>query len=482
MSKDVVRTEAAPAPFQGAPYSQAIKANGFVFVSGQLALRPGDKELTAGEIGPQTEQVFANLRAILEAAGTSLDHLVKTTVFLQNLDDFAGMNEVYAKHVGERPPARSTVEVAKLPVRARSSRSRRSHSSKAVEEYVRSLGLDAYVVGGAVRDALLGRDSKDADFLVPGVDIAGLRAALEPHGRTEELVVAERPVGVRFYPRDSRGAAARARGDRARAAAARGVDRARPPRLRDRRRPDRVGRGRPLSPRLHDQRDGAPARRRRSSSIPTAAQRDLEARDAAHGVADAASPRIRCGSSAGCASSRSSTSIPTPETLEQMRQRGGRRAARLGRADRRRARRRRDGRAVEAAARRASREGARDRPRHRRARRSCCRSSRPRSASTRRAATTAMTVDEHTFAVVQAAADGEAGRSRVRLAALFHDAGKPQVAWRGTDDRLHYYAKPGLLGEEPRAGQRRARRSALTRLRYPTELSPARRPHRARRT
>ena len=115
MSKEIVRTEAAPAPFQGAPYSQAIKANGFVFVSGQLSLRPGDKELTAGEIGPQTEQVFANIRAILEEAGTSLDNLVKTTVFLQNLDDFAGMNEVYSKHVGERPPARSTVEVAKLP-------------------------------------------------------------------------------------------------------------------------------------------------------------------------------------------------------------------------------------------------------------------------------------------------------------------------------------------------------------------------------
>jgi 2-iminobutanoate/2-iminopropanoate deaminase len=115
VSKEVVRTEAAPAPFQGAPYSQAIKAGGFVFVSGQLSLRPGDTELTAGDIGSQTEQVFANLRAILEAAGTSLDNLVKTTVFLQNLDDFAGMNEVYAKHVGERPPARSTVEVAKLP-------------------------------------------------------------------------------------------------------------------------------------------------------------------------------------------------------------------------------------------------------------------------------------------------------------------------------------------------------------------------------
>jgi 2-iminobutanoate/2-iminopropanoate deaminase len=115
VSKEVVRTEQAPAPFQGAPYSQAIKAGGFVFVSGQLALRPGEKELMGGEIGAQTEQAFANLHAILEEAGSSLDQLVKTTVFLQNLDDFAGMNEVYAKHVGSTPPARSTVEVAKLP-------------------------------------------------------------------------------------------------------------------------------------------------------------------------------------------------------------------------------------------------------------------------------------------------------------------------------------------------------------------------------
>jgi len=115
VSKEAVRTEAAPAPFQGAPYSQAIKANGFVFVSGQLSLRPGEKDLLAGDIKAQTQQAFANLRAILEEAGSSLDRLVKTTVFLQNLDDFAGMNEVYATHVGSTPPARSTVEVAKLP-------------------------------------------------------------------------------------------------------------------------------------------------------------------------------------------------------------------------------------------------------------------------------------------------------------------------------------------------------------------------------
>jgi 2-iminobutanoate/2-iminopropanoate deaminase len=86
-----------------------------VFVSGQLALKPGDKEISAGTIEEQTEQVFANLRAILEESGSSLAQLVKTTVFLQNLDDFQGMNSVYSKHVGEQPPARSTVEVAKLP-------------------------------------------------------------------------------------------------------------------------------------------------------------------------------------------------------------------------------------------------------------------------------------------------------------------------------------------------------------------------------
>jgi len=113
--KEVVRTEAAPAPFQGAPYSQAIKAGGFVFVSGQLALEPGHAELMGGTIQEQTEQVFKNLSAILGEAGSGLDRLVKTTVFLQNLDDFQGMNEVYARHVGDRPPARSTVEVARLP-------------------------------------------------------------------------------------------------------------------------------------------------------------------------------------------------------------------------------------------------------------------------------------------------------------------------------------------------------------------------------
>lgn len=112
--KTVVRTESAPAPFQGAPYSQAIAVGGFVFVSGQLGLTPGDTAISGG-IEEQTERIFANLGAILAEAGTGLDRLVKTTVFLQNLDDFQGMNSVYAQHVGDRPPARSTVEVAELP-------------------------------------------------------------------------------------------------------------------------------------------------------------------------------------------------------------------------------------------------------------------------------------------------------------------------------------------------------------------------------
>ena len=112
--KEVVRTEAAPAPFQGAPYSQAIKAAGLVFVSGQLGLKPSDTEI-GGAIEEQTEQVLANLAAILAEAGSGLDRLVKTTVFLADLGDFAAMNEVYARHVGDRPPARATVEVSALP-------------------------------------------------------------------------------------------------------------------------------------------------------------------------------------------------------------------------------------------------------------------------------------------------------------------------------------------------------------------------------
>jgi 2-iminobutanoate/2-iminopropanoate deaminase len=117
--KAAVRTDKAPAPFQGAPYSQAIRAGDFVFVSGQLALSPGHAEIVGDTIAEQTEQVFQNLKAILEEAGSGLDRLVKTTVFLTDLGDFQEMNEVYARHVGDTPPARATVEISSLPSGAR---------------------------------------------------------------------------------------------------------------------------------------------------------------------------------------------------------------------------------------------------------------------------------------------------------------------------------------------------------------------------
>lgn len=114
MEKAVIRTENAPAPFQGAPYNQAIQVGELVFVAGQLGLRPGDGAVE-GDVATQTEQALRNLAAILEAAGSSMENLVKTSVFLMDLADFAAMNEVYARHVGDRPPARSTFQVAKLP-------------------------------------------------------------------------------------------------------------------------------------------------------------------------------------------------------------------------------------------------------------------------------------------------------------------------------------------------------------------------------
>lgn len=117
MDKDVIRTEDAPAPFQGAPYNQGIRIGDLVFVAGQVGLRPGDAAIE-GDIEQQTEQAMRNISSILQAAGSSLDRLVKTTVFLQDLDDFARMNAVYARFVGERPPARSTFAVAALPAGA----------------------------------------------------------------------------------------------------------------------------------------------------------------------------------------------------------------------------------------------------------------------------------------------------------------------------------------------------------------------------
>ena len=113
--RTVIRTEAAPAPFQGAPYSQAIRAAGLVFVAGQVGLEPDHGELVGDGVAEQTEQVFDNLQAILEEAGSGLDRIVKTTVFLADFDDFQAMNEVYGRRIGESPPARATVQVSKLP-------------------------------------------------------------------------------------------------------------------------------------------------------------------------------------------------------------------------------------------------------------------------------------------------------------------------------------------------------------------------------
>ena len=118
MDKLVIRTEAAPAPFQGAPYNQAIVTGDLVFVAGQLGLKPGDTAIE-GDVATQTAQALSNLAAILEAVGSSMDNLVKTSVFLLDLADFQAMNEVYATRVGDRPPARSTFQVAALPSGAR---------------------------------------------------------------------------------------------------------------------------------------------------------------------------------------------------------------------------------------------------------------------------------------------------------------------------------------------------------------------------
>jgi 2-iminobutanoate/2-iminopropanoate deaminase len=111
--KDRVQTDNAPKAI--GPYSQAIKANGLVFASGQIPLDPETMQIVEGDIREQTERVMTNLSAVLRAAGTSLDNVVKTTVFLADLSDFTEMNETYGRFFGEVAPARSTVEVSRLP-------------------------------------------------------------------------------------------------------------------------------------------------------------------------------------------------------------------------------------------------------------------------------------------------------------------------------------------------------------------------------
>jgi 2-iminobutanoate/2-iminopropanoate deaminase len=111
--REVIATNNGPKAI--GPYSQAIKANGFVFLSGQIALDPATQQLIDGDVSAQTERVLQNLSGILQAAGSSLAQVVKTSVFLKNMSDFAAMNEVYGRHFTQTPPARSTVEVARLP-------------------------------------------------------------------------------------------------------------------------------------------------------------------------------------------------------------------------------------------------------------------------------------------------------------------------------------------------------------------------------
>ena len=119
MEKSAVRTESAPAPFQGAPYSQGIVAGDLVFVSGQLGIDPAGGHVVEGGIVEQTEQTMRNLAAVLEEAGTSLENAVMVSIFLVDLGDFQAMNEVYSRHLTEPYPARATVQIAALPSGAR---------------------------------------------------------------------------------------------------------------------------------------------------------------------------------------------------------------------------------------------------------------------------------------------------------------------------------------------------------------------------
>ena len=113
--KRAIRTERAPAPFQGAPYSQGIVFGELVFVSGQVAIDPAANEPIGGGIEGQTERTLENVKAILEEAGSSLDKVLKASIFLADFADFPAMNEVYGRYMGDTPPARATVQVAGLP-------------------------------------------------------------------------------------------------------------------------------------------------------------------------------------------------------------------------------------------------------------------------------------------------------------------------------------------------------------------------------
>jgi tRNA nucleotidyltransferase/poly(A) polymerase len=337
---------------------------------------------------------------------------------------------------------------------------------KEIEDYVRSLGLDAYVVGGAVRDELLELGSKDADFLVPGVDTEGLRAALAPHGRVEDLVVADRLVGIRLHPRDRE----------IRKLTPAGIEFA-PPRKEVSTGPGRHDFEIVADPGLSVEDD----MRRRDFTVNAMARRleTGELVDPLGGRADLEARRLRTVSPQSFREDplrlvralRFVSQLgfqPDDELLAQMREEapavklvsgeriGGGLAADgmgelskllLGAEPARALRLARDtGVLVELLPEFGPAIGFDQESRYH-----------------------DLTVDEHTFAVVQAATD-QGYALPVRLAALFHDLGKPQAAWRGHDGRLHYYAKPGFserghdrVGADLAAG-------ALSRLRYPNAL------------
>jgi tRNA nucleotidyltransferase (CCA-adding enzyme) len=335
-----------------------------------------------------------------------------------------------------------------------------------LEEYVRGLDLDAYLVGGAVRDELLGHESKDADFLVPGLDTDGLKRALEPHGRVEDLVVANRLVGVRLHPRDRT----------VRTLAPAGIEFA-PPRKEVSTGPGRHDFEIVADPALSVDDDmrrrdftvNAMARRLSTGELvdPLKGKRDLDTK-----VLRTVSPRsfaedplrlvraLRFVSQLGFE--------PDPSTLAQMRDEaasvklvsgerigGGLHADGLGELSKlllgaepaRALRLARDtGVLVELLPEFERAIGFEQESRYH-----------------------DLTVDEHTFAVVQAAAGAHASLA-VRLATLFHDLGKPYVAWRGPDGRLHYYAKPGHSQKSHEQVGAELATNALNRLRYPNAL------------
>jgi putative nucleotidyltransferase with HDIG domain len=335
-----------------------------------------------------------------------------------------------------------------------------------IEEYVRSLGLDAYLVGGAVRDELLGLDSKDADFLVPGVDTEDLRRALEPHGRVEDLVVAGRLVGVRLHPRD---------GSIRRLAPA-GIELA-PPRAERSTGPGRHDFEIVADPSLSVEDD----MRRRDFTVNAMARRldTGEIVDPLDGRADLEARRLRTVSPESFREDPlrlvralrfvSQLGFEPDETLlAQMREEapavklvsgeriGGGLAADgmgelskllLGDEPARALRLARDtGVLVELLPEFLPAVGFDQESRYH-----------------------DLTVDEHTFAVVQAAAD-RGFSLQVRLAALLHDLGKPHVGWRGRDGRLHYYAKPGTTGRGHDQVGAEIAAGVLRRLRYPNAL------------